>query len=709
LCPSLVNTYLGESAMTSAHTRDALEDLRTIGILAHIDAGKTTLTERILFYTGATYKMGEVHDGTAVMDSTAQERDRGITIAAAATRCAWRGHTIQIIDTPGHVDFTVEVERTLRVLDGCVVAFDGVAGVEPQTENVWRQADRYDVPRLCFVNKLDRAGADLVRCVDQMAERLGATPLVTQLPMGAGTDFVGLIDLVEMTSLTWPDGDAVVGEIPDLLRDEARHHRERLLEALSTVDDLVLEHYLDGNELTASEIKAGIRRATVAGAASPVLCGSALRNKGIQQVLDAVVDYLPSPHDVPLQSGTCPDGSTLEFPCVPDEPFAALAFKVQVDQHLGRLIYLRIYSGQVATGTRVLNTTRDRKERMGRIYLMHADRRTERETATTGEIIAVQGLRHTATGDTLCDPARPVRLTAMTFPEPVIAVAVRPVSRADADRLSAALVDLAAEDPTFRAHRDPETGQTIVSGMGELHLEVLVERMRADFGVAVALGAPRVSYRETIGRAVEQVAYLHRKQDGGHGQYAKVVLNVAPLPRTDPDGPVYEFRNLVTGGAVPKDYVPAVEAGIGDALQAGVLAGHPIVGVRVELVDGQYHEKDSSDLAFRVAAALAFKAAARLAGPLLLEPVMAVEVVTPPDYLGDVLGDLTSRRGTVRALDDRRGTRVVTADVPLAEMFGYVGALRSRTQGRATYSMRFDRYAEAPAHVTREVVARLGG
>ncbi|OHV33953.1 MULTISPECIES: elongation factor G [Pseudofrankia] len=696
------------------HTGPA--ELRTIGIMAHIDAGKTTMTERILFYTGTTYKMGEVHDGTTVMDTTAQERDRGITITAAATRCAWRGHTIQIIDTPGHVDFTVEVERSLRVLDGCVTAFDGVAGVEPQTENVWRQADRYDVPRLCFVNKMDRVGADLFRCVDMMVDRLGVTPLVTQLPIGSGPDFAGVVDLVEMTALTWVGDDLVVGEIPARLRKEAHDHRERLLETLSAVDDTVLERYLGGDVdltdvgLTAAEIRAGIRRATIAGAANPVLCGSAFRNKGVQPLLDAVVDYLPSPLDVPPVSGVTPDGrSTVQRPCAPDQPFAALAFKVQIDQHLGRLTYLRVYSGQVAGGAQVMNTTRDRKERIGKVYQLHADRRTERPAATAGEIVAVQGLKHTTTGDTLCDPARPVLLESMTFPEPVISVAVEPRTRADSDGLPAAIASLAAEDPTFRAHQDPETGQTILAGMGELHLQILVERMRADFGVAVTIGAPRVSYRETIGRAVEQVTYLHRKQDGGRGQYAKVVVNVAPLPRTSPDDPTYEFHNVVTGGAVPKEYVPAVEAGIGDAMQAGVLAGQPVVGVRVELVDGQHHEKDSSDVAFRTAAAMAFRAAARQAGPVLLEPVMAVEVVTPPEYLGDVIGDLTARRGTVRTLDDRRGARVVTAVVPLAEMFGYVGDLRSRTQGRATYSMRFDRHAEAPAQVTRQVVARFAG
>ncbi|MBL7498832.1 elongation factor G [Frankia sp. CNm7] len=697
--------------MTPARTdHTGLARLRTIGIMAHIDAGKTTMTERILFYTGTTHKMGEVHDGTTVMDTTAQERDRGITITAAATRCEWRDHTIQIIDTPGHVDFTVEVERSLRVLDGCVTAYDGVAGVEPQTENVWRQADRYHVPRICFVNKMDRVGANLFRCVEMMVDRLGVTPLVTQLPIGVGPDFAGVVDLVEMTALTWPGDDLVVGEIPARLREEARHHREQLLEALAAVDDTVLERYLAGADLTAAEINAGIRRATISGAANPVLCGSAFKNKGVQPLLDAIVDYLPSPLDVPPVPGTTLDGRpAVERPCAPDQPFTALAFKVQVDRHLGRLTYLRLYSGQVTGGTQVMNTTRDRKERIGKIYQMHADRRTERATATAGEIVAVQGLRHTTTGDTLCDPAHQVLLESMTFPEPVLAVAVEPRSKADADGLSATIANLAAEDPTFRAHRDPETGQTILSGMGELHLQVLVERMRAEFGVEVTTGAPRVSYRETIGRAVEQVTYMHKKQDGGRGQYAKVVLNLLPLPRSSPDDPTYEFHNLVTGGAVPKEYIPAVEAGVGDAMQAGVLTGHPVVGVRVELVDGQYHEKDSSDLAFRAAAAMAFRIAVRQASPVLLEPVMSVEVVTPPEYLGDVVGDLVARRGTVRALDERRGARMVWAAVPLAEMFGYVGVLRSRTQGRATYSMPFDRHGEAPAHVTREAVARFVG
>lgn len=695
---------------TSQISQISQERLRTIGIMAHVDAGKTTITERILFYTGTTYKMGEVHDGTAVMDTTAQERDRGITITAAATRCAWQGHVIQIIDTPGHVDFTVEVERSLRVLDGCVTAFDGVAGVEPQTENVWRQADRYGVPRLCFVNKMDRDGADLARCVAMMTDRLGATPLLTQLPTGTGPDFVGVVDLVEMTSLTWTDEKLVVGEIPAGLRTEARHHRNQLLEALCAVDDTALERYLTGAELTPAEIRAGIRRATIAGAAQPVLCGSAFRNKGIQPLLDAIVDYLPSPVDIPPVVGISADGRPAEQrSCAPDQPFAAVAFKVRVDEHLGRLTYVRVYSGEVAAGAVVMNTSRGRKERIGKVYQLHADQRTEQAIATAGEIVAVQGLKQTTTGDTLCDPARPVLLESMTFPEPVLTVAIEPRTRADADGLPAALAHLAAEDPTFRAHLDPETGQTVLSGMGELHLQILVERMRGDFGVAVTLGAPRVSYRETIGRAVEHVTYLHRKQEGGRGQYAKVVLNVAPLPRTSAADPAYEFHDLVTGGAVPREYIPAIEAGIGDALLAGPAGGYPVVGVRVQLVDGQHHEKDSSELAFRIAAALAFRAAARQAGPVLLEPVMAVEVVTPPEYLGDVLADLAARRGTIRALDERRGARVVNAAVPLPEMFGYVGDLRSRTQGRATYSMRFERYVAAPAQGARQAVPRSDG
>jgi elongation factor G len=689
---------------------NALAKVRNIGIMAHIDAGKTTTTERILFYTGITYKIGEVHEGAAVMDWMEQEQERGITITSAATKCEWKGHTIQIIDTPGHVDFTVEVERSLRVLDGAVAVYDGVAGVEPQTENVWRQADKYHVPRMCFVNKLDRTGADFFRCVQMMVDRLNATPLVLQLPIGAEHDFIGVVDLIGMRALTWrgetqKGEDYAVEEIPADLADQAAEYREKLIETLADVDDTIMEKYLEGEEISAAEIKAGIRRATIASKANPVLCGSAFKNKGVQPMLD----YLPSPVDLPAYEGTATDGETpvLRKPS-PSEPFAALAFKIQTDKHLGKLTYVRVYSGTLESGSPVVNSTKDRKERIGKIYQMHANKREERATATAGDIIAVQGLKQTTTGDTLCDPAHPVILESMTFPEPVISVAIEPKSKADQEKLGTAIQRLAEEDPTFRVRNDEETGQTVISGMGELHLDILVDRMRREFNVEANIGKPQVAYRETIRRKVEKIDYTHKKQTGGSGQYAKVIVTLEPLEITA-DGPTYEFVNAVTGGRIPKEFIPSVDAGAQDAMQYGVLAGYPLVGLKLTLVDGQYHEVDSSEMAFKIAGSMVLKEAARRADPALLEPMMAVEVVTPEENMGDVIGDLNSRRGIIQAMEERGGSRVVRALVPLSEMFGYVGDLRSKTQGRASYSMQFDSYNEVPTNVAKEIIAKATG
>jgi elongation factor G len=692
----------------------ALAKLRNIGIMAHIDAGKTTTTERILFYTGITYKIGEVHEGAAVMDWMEQEQERGITITSAATKCEWKGHIIQIIDTPGHVDFTVEVERSLRVLDGAVAVYDGVAGVEPQTEQVWRQAEKYGVPRMCFVNKLDRTGADFFRCVQMMVERLGAHPLIVQLPIGNESNFIGVIDLIGMRALTWPGetqkgDDYLVEEIPAELSDQANEYREQMLEALSETDDGILIKYLEGEDLSVDEIKSAIRRATIAGRLNPVLCGSAFKNKGVQPMLDAVVDFLPSPLDLPPVEGTATDGETpiQRKPSV-IEPFSGLAFKIQTDIHLGKLTYVRIYSGKVDSGSAVVNSTKDRKERIGKIFQMHANKREERPFARAGDIVAVQGLKQTTTGDTLCDPANPVILESMTFPEPVISVAIEPKSKVDQEKLSTAIQKLAEEDPTFRVHNDEETGQTVIAGMGELHLEILVDRMKREFKVEANVGKPQVAYRETVRRKVDKLEYTHKKQTGGSGQYAKVIIKLEPLPLA-PDGPTYEFVNEVTGGRIPKEYIPAVDAGAQDAMQYGVLAGYPLVGLRLTLLDGQYHEVDSSEMAFKIAGSMALKEAARKADPALLEPMMAVEVVTPEDNMGDVIGDLNSRRGTIQAMDERGGARVIRGLVPLSEMFGYVGDLRSRTQGRASYTMQFDSYAEVPQNVAKEIIAKATG
>jgi elongation factor G len=695
-------------------TADAtLARTRNIGIMAHIDAGKTTTTERILYYTGINYKIGEVHEGAATMDWMPQEQERGITITSAATKTSWRDHTINIIDTPGHVDFTVEVERSLRVLDGAVAVYDAVAGVEPQTEQVWRQADKYGVPRICFVNKMDRTGANFFRTVDMIRERLNATPLVVQLPWGVEADFVGVIDLVQMKGLRWTSEDKGASyetvEIPAELADEAATWRATLLETLAENDEQVLEAYLGGEELSVDELKAGIRRATIARALTPVLCGTAFKNKGVQPMLDAVVDYLPSPLDIPSINGTALDGETEVLRHADqNEPFAALAFKVQTDQHLGKLTYIRVYSGKLDAGSPVLNSTKDRKERVGKIYQMHANKREERQGVGAGEIVAVNGLKQTTTGDTLSDSDKPVILESMTFPEPVIQVAIEPRTKGDQEKLGTAIQKLAEEDPTFQVHNDEETGQTIIAGMGELHLEVLVDRMRREFKVEANIGKPQVAYRETVRKKVEKVEYTHKKQTGGSGQFARVVIDLEPL--TDgADGATYEFVNKVTGGRVPKEYIPSVDQGAQEAMQYGILAGYPLVDVKVTLTDGAYHEVDSSEMAFKIAGSMAFKEAARKASPALLEPMMAVEVVTPEDYMGDVIGDLNSRRGMIQAMEERGGARVVRALVPLSEMFGYVGDLRSRTQGRASYTMVFDSYAEVPANVAKEIIAKATG
>ncbi|MGA7690314.1 MAG: elongation factor G [Jiangellales bacterium] len=691
-----------------------LSRVRNIGIMAHIDAGKTTTTERILYYTGINYKIGEVHEGAATMDWMEQEQERGITITSAATTCYWSDHQINIIDTPGHVDFTVEVERSLRVLDGAVAVFDGVAGVEPQSETVWRQADRYNVPRICFVNKLDRVGAEFHRTVDMIVSRLHAVPLVLQIPIGAESDFHGLVDLVHMRALLWsaetPLGEAYsVEEIPSSHAEAAREWRDRLLETLAEADDEMMELYLEGEEPDVDSLTAAIRRATIAGSLTPVLTGSAFKNKGVQPMLDAVVDYLPSPLDVEAVEGHEVDNEDAVIPRRPadSEPFSALAFKIMSDPHLGKLTYIRVYSGVLKAGTAVLNPTKGRKERIGKIYRMHANKREEIDSVGAGQIVAVMGLKGTTTGETLCDPAHPVVLESMNFPAPVISVAIEPKTKSDQEKLSLAIQRLAEEDPTFQVRSDEETGQTIISGMGELHLEVLVDRMKREFKVEANVGKPQVAYRETIRRAVMKVDYTHKKQTGGSGQFAKVLINLEPTGGEGDGG--YEFVNAITGGRIPKEYIPAVDEGCQDAMEFGVLAGYPLVDVKVTLVDGAYHDVDSSELAFKIAGSMVFKDAARRADPALLEPMMAVEVVTPDEYMGDVIGDLNSRRGHIQSMDERSGARVVSSLVPLSEMFGYVGDLRSRTQGRASYSMQFDSYAEVPRNVAEEIIKKARG
>ncbi len=698
----------------STETALDLARTRNIGIMAHIDAGKTTTTERILFYTGINYKIGEVHEGAATMDWMEQEQERGITITSAATTCHWKDHTINIIDTPGHVDFTVEVERSLRVLDGAVTVFDGVAGVEPQSETVWRQADRYNVPRICFVNKLDRTGADFYRCVDMIISHLGAVPLVLQIPIGNEGDFLGVIDLVGMRALTWrgeteKGEDYTIEEIPAELAEKAAEYREKLLETLSEADDAILEKFLEGESFTVDELNAAIRRATLADKLTPVLTGSAFKNKGVQPMLDAVVAYLPSPLDITAIEGHKPGHEDVLISRQPDdkEPFAALAFKIMTDPHLGKLTYLRVYSGRLQTGTAVLNSVKDRKERIGKIYRMHANKREEIDSVGAGDIVAVMGLKDTTTGETLCDVANPVVLESMNFPAPVIHIAIEPKTKSDQDKLGTAIQRLSEEDPTFHVRTDEETGQTIIGGMGELHLEVLVDRMKREFNVEANVGKPQVAYRETITKLVQKIDYTHKKQTGGSGQFAKVQIDMEPTGGEEVGG--YEFVNKVTGGRIPREYIPSVDAGAQEAMESGVLAGYPMVDVRVILQDGAYHDVDSSELAFKIAGSMAFKEGARRAGPVLLEPMMAVEVTTPEDFMGDVIGDLNSRRGQIQAMEERSGARVVKALVPLSEMFGYVGDLRSRTQGRASYSMQFHSYAQVPTNVATEIIAKARG
>ncbi len=702
--------------MTSTDVRISLAMTRNIGIMAHIDAGKTTTTERILFYTGINYKIGEVHEGAATMDWMPQEQERGITITSAATTCSWKNHTINIIDTPGHVDFTVEVERSLRVLDGAVAVFDAVAGVEPQSETVWRQADRYNVPRICFVNKMDRVGAEFHRTVDMMVNRLHATPAVLQLPWGVESDFKGVIDLINMNALLWQTegkGDTFdVVSIPGDHREAAQEWRDRLIETISENDDELMELYLEGQEPDHDQLVAGIRRATIAGKVAPVLCGTAFKNKGVQPLLDAVVEFLPSPLDIPaIQGHDVRDAdAVIERQADDDEPFASLAFKIMSDQHLGKLTYIRVYSGRIAPGTQVINSTKGRKERIGKVYRMHANHREELPGGVgAGSIAAVQGLKDTTTGDTLCALSAPVILESMNFPAPVIFVAIEPKTKADQDKLGVAIQRLADEDPTFQVRTDEETGQTIIAGMGELHLEVLVDRMKREFKVEANVGRPQVAYRETVRQTVEKVDYTHKKQTGGSGQFARVIIDLAPTGAGADGGGGYEFENKVTGGRIPREYIPSVDAGCQEAMEFGVLAGYPMVDVKVTLRDGSYHEVDSSELAFKIAGSMAFKQAARRADPVLMEPMMAVEVTTPDDYMGDVIGDINSRRGQMQAMDERAGLRIIKALVPLAEMFGYVGDLRSKTQGRASYSMQFDSYAEVPPNVAKEIIAKAHG
>ena len=697
----------------STGTQLDLAKVRNIGIMAHIDAGKTTTTERILFYTGVNYKIGEVHDGAATMDWMPQEQERGITITSAATTCTWDDHLINIIDTPGHVDFTVEVERSLRVLDGAVAVFDGVAGVEPQSETVWRQADRYKVPRIAFINKLDRTGAVYTRTYDMLIDRLHAPVVLLQLPIGTEGEFAGIVDLIDMKAYVW-DLEANKGdefkteEIPANMLEEAKAKRSEMIEKLADVDDSIMELFMEEKEPSREQIIAAIRKGTVNFSVVPVIMGSAFKNKGVQQMLDAVVRYLPSPLEVGAIKGFKQGDPSVEIDRAPSEsePFSALAFKIMSDPHLGKLTYIRIYSGKLEPGTSVLNATKDRKERIGKIYQMHANKREERESATAGLIVAVMGLKDTTTGDTLCDPDKPVVLESMDFPDPVIHVAIEPKTKNDQDKLATAIQRLAEEDPTFHVRGDEETGQTIIGGMGELHLEVLVDRMKREFKVEANVGKPQVAYRETITKKVEKVDYTHKKQSGGAGQFARVIVDIEP---NTTEGGGYEFINKVTGGRIPREYIPSVDDGAQEAMVNGVLAGYQMVDIKVTLQDGAYHDVDSSELAFKIAGSMAFKEAARKANPVLLEPMMDVEVVTPEDFMGDVIGDLNSRRGQIQAMDERAGARVVKALVPLSEMFGYVGDLRSKTQGRASYSMQFHSYAQVPAAVSQEIVAKVRG
>ena len=684
---------------------------RNIGIMAHIDAGKTTTTERILYYTGKNYKIGEVHEGAATMDWMIQEQERGITITSAATTCKWKDHWINIIDTPGHVDFTVEVERSLRVLDGAVAVFDAVAGVEPQTETVWRQANKYAVPRICFVNKMDRIGADFDRAVSMIRNRLDAVAAVVQVPIGAEGHFKGMVDLIGMKALTWDEtsdhGEAwSVNEIPEDLRAAADAGRQALLDVLSTFDDDIMEKYVGDEEITADDLRRALRHGTIDNRIVPVLCGSAFKNKGVQPMLDAVIDFLPSPLDLKPVTGMDVKGiEELERRADDNEPFAALAFKIMSDPHVGKLTYFRVYSGTLAKGGAVVNSSKDRKERVGRLLQMHANHREDKDAVFAGDIVAAVGLKQTTTGDTLCDPNAPIVLESLEFPEPVIHVAVEPKTKDAQDKLSKALQSLSEEDPTFQVHTDDETGQTVIGGMGELHLEVLVDRMLREFKVDANVGKPQVAYRETISQPVEKVEMRYIRQTGGRGQYGHVVLNLEP---TGPGGG-YEFIDKITGGVIPKEYIPSVDAGIQDALTSGVVAGYPMVDVRAILVYGSYHDVDSSEMAFKIAGSMAVKEAAKRARPVLLEPIMAVEVVTPDEYMGEVIGDLNSRRGKMEGMEQRGSSQVIRAQVPLSEMFGYVTDLRSKTQGRATSTMQFHSYQQVPESISREIVARVRG
>jgi elongation factor G len=686
-----------------------LERYRNIGIMAHIDAGKTTTTERILYYTGRSHKIGEVHDGAATMDWMEQEQERGITITSAATTCFWKDHRINIIDTPGHVDFTIEVERSLRVLDGAVTCFDGVAGVEPQSETVWRQADKYNVPRMCFVNKMDRMGANFYRCVDMIVDRLGAKPLVLTLPIGVEADFAGVVDLVKMKALIWKGEDLGAKfdevDIPADLVDKAKEYRQALVDTAVEMDDAAMEAYLEGNEPDEETLHKCIRKGTIAQKFVPVICGSAFKNKGVQVLLDSVIRYLPSPLDMPPVQGVLPGTeTTAERKASPSEPFSGLAFKIMTDPFVGSLTFVRIYSGKLDSGSGVLNTVKDKKERIGRMLLMHANNREEIKSASAGDIVALVGMKDTTTGDTLCDPDKPIILERMEFPDPVIEVAVEPKTKSDVEKMGIALSRLAAEDPSFRVTSDHESGQTIIKGMGELHLEIIVDRMKREFKVEANVGAPQVAYRETISKTYE-IDYTHKKQSGGSGQYARVKIRFEPLP----PGSGYQFESEIVGGSVPREYIPGVQKGLASSVNNGVIAGFPMTDFKATLFDGAYHDVDSSALAFEIAARAAFREGLPSAGPKLLEPIMKVEVVTPEDYMGDVIGDLNSRRGQVGGMDSRGNARVISAMVPLANMFGYVNTLRSMSQGRAQFSMEFHHYEQVPSNVSDEIKAKMAG
>ncbi|MGX6451906.1 elongation factor G [Brevibacterium paucivorans] len=691
-----------------------LKKVRNIGIMAHIDAGKTTTTERILFYTGVNYKLGETHDGASTMDWMEQEQERGITITSAATTCYWEENQINIIDTPGHVDFTVEVERSLRVLDGAVAVFDGKEGVEPQSETVWRQADKYNVPRVCFVNKMDKLGADFYHTVGTIKDRLGAKPLVIQLPIGAESDFEGVVDLITMKAYVWPDEekkgqDMTEIEIPEDLKDRAEEYRATLVEDVAEASDELMEKYLEEGELPIEDIKAGIRKLTINSEAFPVMCGSAFKNKGVQPMLNAVIDYLPSPLDVPAVQGHPVNDEETVITREPkkDGPFAALAFKVATHPFFGSLTYVRVYSGSVKPGDQVLNTTTGKKERVGKLFQMHSNKENPVEDAFAGHIYAFIGLKDTTTGDTLCDASIPIVLESMSFPEPVIFVSIEPKTKGDQEKLSTAIQKLVKEDPTFTVNLNEETGQTEIGGMGELHLDVFVDRMKREFKVEANIGKPQVAYRETIRRTVEKQDYTHKKQTGGSGQFAKVQVTIEPM-EVEGDT-IYEFEDAITGGRVPREYIPSVDAGIQDAMQMGVLAGYPLVGIKATLVDGAYHDVDSSEMAFKIAGSMVLKEAVKKANPVLLEPLMDVEVRTPEEYMGDVIGDLNSRRGQIQSMEDATGIKVVKAHVPLSEMFGYIGDLRSKTQGRAVYSMQFQSYSEVPKAVADEIIQKTRG